>query len=187
MWLVSIPSFIFAVETLNASLCLSILQGFGIADIGTVIAVIFSRFQEKKYGVNLTPILQESIQKSLINASPKHVIKEKVIEFFLLFITLFGTIFVIHGVFHVKLMLLIPIVIIFWMIAFFLYKKRGHKLLTVAKSYVETDLINQAYQLNVMLTVGVLIYGLRQTNFANTVVNSLNWIEMHAPLINPLF
>ena len=48
-------------------------------------------------------------------------------------------------------------------------------------------MLNQTYQLNIMLTVGVLIFGLRQTNFANSIVNSLNLMQEHFPLINPLF
>jgi len=38
-----------------------------------------------------------------------------------------------------------------------------------------------------MLTVGVLIYGLRQTDFANIVVNGFNAVENFIPFINPLF
>src|SRR5690625_3383723 len=93
MWVVSIPSFIFAVETLGASLWTTIIQGFGIAVLGTMMAVVFSHFKEKKAGVNLTPILQQNLKNALTNASHEKVRHKKVIEFFLLFLTLFGTIF----------------------------------------------------------------------------------------------
>lgn len=187
LWVVSIPSFIFAVETLGASLWVAIAQGFVIAAIGTIIAVIFASIREKRYGVELTPILQSNMKKMLANASNEAVRKKKVLEFFFLFITLFGTIFLIHGIFHVKLMLVIPIVIIFWICAFYLFKKRGHKLAGVAKEYFNKGMMNQAYQLNIMLTVGVLIFGLRQTNFASAIVDGLYFMQHHVPLINPLF
>src|SRR5699024_6903895 len=48
MWVISIPSFIFAVETLGASLSMTILQGMGIALLGSVMAMIFAHFREKK-------------------------------------------------------------------------------------------------------------------------------------------
>src|SRR5690625_4750646 len=57
MWVVSIPSFIFAVETLGASLWIAILQGLGIAVIGTIVAVIFNSLRERKYDFDVTNVL----------------------------------------------------------------------------------------------------------------------------------
>src|SRR5690625_3040018 len=128
LWVVSIPSFIFAVETLGASLWIAIIQGFGIASIGTIMAVTFSHFKEKKDGVNLTPILQQNLNNALTNASHEKIRIKKVGEFFLLFLTLFGTIFLFHGLFHIQLMLIIPIVILVWICAFYLWKKKAYKL-----------------------------------------------------------
>lgn len=187
MWVVSIPSFIFAVETLGASLWIAILQGLGIAVIGTIVAVIFNSLRERKYDFDVTNVLQTNMKQVLKNASHEQVRKRKVIEFIFLFITLFGTIFLIHGLFHIKLLLIIPIVIILWIVAFYFIKKRAYKLLGVAKEYFQQGMLNQTYQLNIMLTVGVLIFGLRQTNFTNSIVNSLNLMQEHFPLINPLF
>lgn len=187
LWVVSIPSFIFAVETLGASLWIAILQGLGIAGIGTILAVIFASFKERKYDFDVTDVLRTNMKQVLKNASHKHVRKKKVVEFVFLFISLFGTIFLIHGLFKVKLMLVIPIVIILWICAFYVVKKRIYKLFHVGKEYFQKDMLNQSYQLNVMLTVGVLIFGLRQTEFANNVVNGLHIMQEHFPIINPLF
>src|SRR5690625_2545616 len=187
IWVVSIPSFVFAVETLGASLWITILQGFGVAVIGTLIAVLFSHIKQKRDGIDLTPVLQANIKKVLINASNEKVRKKKVLEFFLLFLTLFGTIFLLHGLFQLPLMLIIPIVIFFWIGAFYLFKKKGNKLPHIANKYFQEDMLNQVYQLNVMLAVGVLIYGLQQTEFANIVVGGLDYMQAHFPLINPLF
>lgn len=187
MWVISIPSFIFAVETLGASLWFTIIQGMVIAFFGTIMAVVFSHFQEKSYGVELTPVLQAEIAKSITNASSKDVRVKKVIEFSLLFITLFGTILILHAVFDIKLMVLIPIVILFWVVGFYAAKRRINKLPTVFEHYFTHDLTKQAYQLNIMLTVGVLIYGLNQTNFSTIVVSGLNYSQEIFPFINVLY
>ncbi|CDQ20731.1 hypothetical protein [Halobacillus karajensis] len=63
LWVVSIPSFIFAVEALGASLGLSILQGFFISFVGILLSVLFSYFQERHYGVDLTAGIQEQLAK----------------------------------------------------------------------------------------------------------------------------
>lgn len=187
MWVISIPSFIFAVETLGASLWIAILQGVGISVIGVILAAIFAHFTEKRYGVDLTPTLQENIKQVLKNASHKKVRKKKVIEFFCLFVSLFGTIFLIHGLFQIPLMLVIPIVIIVWIITFYVIKKKANKLFNVGKEFFHKDMLGQTYQLNIMLAVGVLIYGLRQTEFATVVVDGLNVMQEQFPIINPLF
>lgn len=187
LWVVSVPSFIVAVDTLGASLYISIAQGFGAAIVGTVIAVIFSYFQERTYGVPLTPVLQKEINTILLNASSKKVRIKKVIEFFLLFLTLFGAIFIIYAIWHIPLMILIPVVVIVWVIAFYVLKRRVSKLRFVTAEYVNSGLKKQAYQLNVMTAVGVLIYALNQTDFATHVVGGLNYMQDHFAWLNPLF
>lgn len=186
MWVISIPSFIFAVETLEASLLITILQGMGIAFLGSIMAVIFASFQEKRYGVQLTPVLQTEINKAVENASPKEVRVKKVIEFILLFITLFGTVFLIHALFSIQLMILIPIVIIFWVLSFYIGKRRIYKIPKVLVQYYKHNLTNQAYQLSIMLAVGVLIYALNQTNFSTMTVESLAYIQGILPFVNIL-
>jgi hypothetical protein len=187
LWVISIPSFVFAVETLGATLWIAILQGFGVAMVGTVIAVIFSHFEERKYKTRLTPVLQKEMSHLLKNASNIKVQKKKCIEFFLLFITLFGSIFMFHALFHFQLMLLIPITIIFWVGGFYLYKKKVHKFLFVLNEYRKKDIVSQGYQLNVMISVGILIFALKQTPFAPTVVSSIHYIQTHLPFLNPLY
>lgn len=187
MWVVSIPSFIFAVETLDASLSVTIIQGMVIAIFGTIMAVLFAHVQEKRFGVNLTPTLQAEIIKVTANASPKEVRVRKIIEFGMLFITLFGTVFLIHGLFAVRLMILIPLVIIAWVLSFYIIKRRIKKIPTMLAQYYQHDLTYQAYQLSVMLAVGVLIYALNQTNFSTITVDSLTFIQEALPFINVLF
>lgn len=187
LWVISIPSFIFAVETLGVSLWIAILQGFGIAVVGTILAVLFFYGYEKRQGIDLTPDLQKELTHILTMASSKEVQVKKVVEFAILFLTLFGSIFFLHGYFEMKLMLLIPVVIVFWVSAFYVVKRKSNKLPQVVDVYVKKDLLNQAYQLNVMATVGILIYALQHTAFAQTVVSGLNYMQDHYPFINPLY
>jgi len=187
LWVMSIPSFIYAVETLNASLWKTILQGFFIAMLGTSLAVFLAARQEKRYGVNLTPVLQKALSSLLQQASRPAVQRKKVIEFVWLFITLFGSIVLIHVFFHVRLMLVIPNVIILWTILFYIYKRRLNRLRNVIKVYVKKDIPNQSYQLSIMLSVGVLIYALNQTDFAKHVVSGLYELQSTLPFLNVLY
>lgn len=187
LWIVTVPSFIVAVDTLGASLYISIVQGFGIAIVGTVIALISSYIHERKYKLDITPVLQKEINTILRNASSKEIRVKKVIEFLLLFLTLFGGIFIIYAIWHMPLMILIPLVVIIWIIAFYIYKRRINRLNFIAKTYILSGLQKQAYQLNVMISVGVLIFALNQTSFAINVVNGLNAVENTVSWLNPLF
>jgi hypothetical protein len=187
MWVLSIPSFIFAVETLGASLSITIIQGLAISILASIMSVIFAHFMEKRQEVDLTPELREAITEAVKNASPKDIRIKKVIEFSLLFVSLFGTVFLLHSLFNFRLMILIPIVIIFWVIAFYVLKGRINKLPDVFSKYVKYDLMNQSYQLNVMLSVGVLIFALNQTNLSNVVVDSIDYIQQTFPFINVLY
>jgi len=186
LWVISIPSFIFVVETLGAPLLITIVQGMSLALLGTILAVVFAHFQEKRFGIQITPVLQKRVAEAVSNASPPETRFKKLIEFILLFITLFGTVFVIHGIFHASLMIVIPIVIVVWLSCFYLIKGRVRKLPIVFSRYFRHDLSSQSYQLSVMLSVGVLIYSLHQTNFSMYVVNGLTITQETFPFINVL-
>lgn len=186
LWVISIPSFIFAVDTLGAPLWIAVLQGFGFAIVGTILAVLFASSDEKRYGENLTEGLREEIDNVLQNASSEDVRLKKVIEFILLFITLFGTIFLLHALFDFPLMILIPLVLLVWVITFYVVKGKLYKFPAVVSEYFSTGMTKQAYQLNVMGTVGVLIYALNQTEFASSIIKGLNYLQTLIPLINPL-
>lgn len=81
LWVVSIPSFVFVVDIMNASLFISILQGMGMAVVGVVMAVVFSYFEEKRYGVDLTAGLQSEIDEVLEESVNHKENNKNVIEF----------------------------------------------------------------------------------------------------------
>src|SRR5690625_151926 len=122
-----------------------------------------------------------------LSESVKKVQIRKVIEFFFLFFTLFGVIFSLHAIWDAPLMVLISLVIIFWVIAFYIYKRRAYKLKSVAKQYVSEELFKQTYQLSLMIVIGALIYALDETSFAVHVVDGLNYMQEHLPWLNALY
>src|SRR5690625_6637869 len=69
LWVVTVPSFIVVVDTLNASIYISIAQGFGIALIGTIIGVFFVSSAERRQNLDITSVLQKEINTVLVNAS----------------------------------------------------------------------------------------------------------------------
>src|SRR5699024_1212006 len=165
LWVITVPSFIVVVDTLGASIYISIAQGFGIALVGTILAVLFVAPTERKHNLNITPILQTEINNVLLTASTDiKTRKRNVIEFFLLFFSLFGAIFFIYSIWNIPLMTLIPLTIIGWIITFYLYKQRMYKLKSIAKQYFSNELGKKAYQVALMLSIGTLIYSLNQTN-----------------------
>lgn len=188
LWVITIPSFVVVVDTLNASIYLSIAQGFGVALVGTVIAVLFMTFEERKRDVDLTPLIQKEMEDILEEASADYTVRRKnVIEFILLFVSLFGTIFFIYSIWDVPLLILIPIVIIFWMLIFYIYKQRMYKFKMIAKQYVTEGLNKQTPSLVLMLSVGVLIYAINETGFAASVVSGINYLESQVSWLNPLY
>src|SRR5699024_4132819 len=69
----------------------------------------------------------------------------------------------------------------------YLYKRKAVQMISMAEQFVREDMVKQAYQVNVMLVVGVLIYGLRQTEFVSIIAKGLTYMQAHYSLINPLF
>src|SRR5699024_12327073 len=82
---------------------------------------------------------------------------------------------------------LIPLVIIFWMFFFYIYKQRTYKFKMIAQQYLSEGLKNQTSSLVLMLIIGVLIYSLNLTNFAVNVVEGINTLESYVSWLNPLY
>jgi hypothetical protein len=187
LWVVSIPSFVFVVDIMGASLFISILQGMGMAVVGVIMAVIFSYFEEKRYGVDLTAGLQSEIDVVLQEAVNQKENNKNVIEFAVLFVSLFGTIFLIYSLINIKLLILIPLTIIVWTLVYFIVKGRMNHFFADGKAHVQHGIVTQSYQLSVMLGAGMLIFALNQTRFAETVVDGIYSLQEMIPFLNLLY
>src|SRR5699024_1611112 len=112
LWVISSPSFVFAADALGVPLKIAIAQGAFISGLGCLLAILFATVHEKRGRVQFTPVIQKEIKNIEQYASSPQVQKQKSIEFALLFLTLFGTIFLLHGFLETPIMVLIPVVII---------------------------------------------------------------------------
>ncbi|MYL32801.1 hypothetical protein GLW05_04235 [Pontibacillus yanchengensis] len=187
MWVVSIPSFLFAVDHLGASLPLSIVQGALLSLVGIVLSTMFSYFQEQKYGIPITSGIQEELKR--IGNSSNNQFKDKryVYEFVILFISLFGTIFLLKALWNVKLLLLIPITIIFWILAYFIVKKRPYKLGSYGKRFVQEDIPKQAQQYSILLAAGFLVDSVKKSGVGSYIVDGMFYVADAVPFINFLW
>lgn len=186
LWVITMPSFIFVVETMNASLWISILQGLGIALVGILIAVVFSFFEEKRSGVDVSAGLKAVLADLTIQGEQTENNNRLVIEFILLFVSLFGTIILFHNLVETQLLILIPLVIVCWTLVYFLLKKKLWKFLASAKNFADQPILNQSYQLSVMLGAGMLIYALNQTGFGSVVISGINTLQNAIPFLSIL-
>ncbi|WP_040978722.1 hypothetical protein [Oceanobacillus jeddahense] len=187
LWVVSIPSFAYVVEAMDASLWKSIVQGLGVAVLGTIVAILFFPLENRKYQVNFTRGLQHEIDEIMRHTKNKQETKRIVREFILLFVSLFGSIFILSAWINMELLVLIPLVILMWILCYYIVKRRLYKLTQIASLYIKEEMASKSYQLCVMIGAGMLIAGLTKTGFAGWVVNSLYALEAVAPFINLLY
>lgn len=187
LWVISIPSFIFAVEALEATLWKSMALGFAFAFAGTVLSVIFSYYQEKKYGVDFTYVLKQEIDKAMKNSRNQGRWNKDVAEFVFLFISLFGTIFFVHEVTGLEFLLTIPLVILGWTVLYFLFKRKPANFVVEARYYFSTGIAKQAQQFSILIAAGLLIYALNQSSAGDYVIGGMNYLTSIIPVLNVLF
>src|SRR5699024_685292 len=113
--------------------------------------------------------------------------KKNVIELILLFVSVFGKIFLIYGIWNILLLILIPLDIIVWLFFFYIYIQRTYKFKMIVQQYLSEVLNNLTSSIFFILISGVLIYSLNQTNFAVNVVEGINTLESYVSWLNPLY
>lgn len=187
LWVISIPSFIFAVEALEATLWKSVLLGFGFAFAGTLLSAVFSYYEEKKYGINFSAILQTEIDKAMRNSRNSGKWNHDVVEFLLLFVSLFGAIFIVQELWNLEFLLVIPLVILAWTALYFVLKRRTSNYIKQTKAYFSESIAKQAQQLSILLAAGFLIYALNQSEAGTYIVGGMNYLTSHVKLLNILF
>lgn len=187
LWVISIPSFIFAVEALEATLWKSMALGFVFALAGTTLSVIFSYYQEKKYGVDYSLVLKQEIDKAMKNSRNTGKWNKDVAEFVFLFVSLFGTIFLVHELTGLEFLLTIPLVILGWTLFYFLFKKKSSNLVAETRYYFSAGIAKQAQQFSILIAAGLLIYALNQSDIGDYVISGMNLLTDVVPVLNILF
>lgn len=184
LWVVSIPSFAFAVDHLGASLGWAILQGFSISLLGLFIAVAFAGYKEKKYHVNYTRGIEEELEELAQKVKDKSKWSLYVKEFGLLFLLLFGTVFTVHILSGWSLLLIIPPVIIILTIVFFGVKKKSRLFIKRSKEYASKEISYRSMQFSLMLAAGTLIFSVNQSGIGNYLIDGLFYAEGSIPFVN---
>lgn len=184
LWVISIPSFAFAVDHLDASLGWTIIQGFIISLAGIVLSVYFLSFKEKSYQVDYTVGIQEEMAGRLKHALDAKYAKRLVIEFAVLFLSLFSTIFIIHIVMGWGLLAIIPPIIIVWTVGYFILKKRPKRFFAEMKTYIRKDVGQKSQQFSLLLAAGMLIYAVNNSGVGNYLIDGLFYVEDTMPFVN---
>ncbi|UOQ44280.1 hypothetical protein MUN89_20915 [Halobacillus salinarum] len=187
MWVISIPSFVFAVHTLGASLALSILQGFVISFAGILLSVFFSSFQERHYGIDLTAGIQEELSKIAKSKEEDTNGHRNALEFGFLFVTLFGSIFVLNALWKVELLLIIPIVITAWIFLYFIVRRRIPAIFENGKVYAAKNIPDKAQQFSILLAAGFLIDAVNQSGYGKYIIDGLFYVTDAVPFLNFLW
>ncbi|MBH0231518.1 hypothetical protein [Halobacillus yeomjeoni] len=187
MWVVSIPSFIFAVQALDASLSLAILQGFFISFAGILLSVVFSHYQERHYGVDLTAGIQEELARIEDEKKQAAAGNREAVEFVILFVTLFGSIFLLNAFWDVQLLLIIPIVIVAWVLLYFIFRKRISAVKDHGKIYITKNIPDKAQQFSILLAAGFLIDAVNQSGYGEYIIDGLFYITDAVPFLNFLW
>ncbi|WP_077622692.1 hypothetical protein [Sediminibacillus massiliensis] len=184
LWVISIPSFAFAVDHLGAPLGWTIVQGFLVSVAGILLAVLFASRQESKYGVDFSAGIKEEMDRLVDNTVNPREGKRLVLEFAVLFLSLFSTIFIVHIMFGWGLLLVIPPTILLWTYGYFLIKKKSRQFLSLSKNYVVKEMRFKSQQFSLMLSAGVLIFSVNQSGIGNYMVDGLFYMEQSVPFLN---
>lgn len=184
LWVISIPSFAFAVDHLGASLGWTIMQGFIISVAGIFLSILFLSFKEKSYQIDYTSGIKEEMTKRLAHALDKKQSQRLVIEFAVLFVSLFSTIFMIHILLGWGLLTIIPPIIIIWTCGYFMIKKRPERFLAETKAYIGSEIKQKSQQFSLLLAAGMLIYAVNNSGVGNYLIDGLFYLENAIPFAN---
>ncbi|MBB6450122.1 hypothetical protein HNR44_002100 [Geomicrobium halophilum] len=156
IWVISIPSVVFIIESTGASLGLTMAQGFFISICGVFLSLLFVTIHEKRSGLDYTSGILEELHKKIPTDHAKyhHSLTR---EFVLLFITLFGPVLVINYFLDWGLLMIISICVLVWSCFYYIIKKKGHHLRNHGKNYLRTGILHKSQELGIMLSAGLLI------------------------------
>lgn len=186
-WVISIPSFAYSVETLDASLAKTLAQGFCIAIAGLILAVLYLHFYEKKEKATLS----SDIRNVIAEAAEKVDIREKLhrnpLEFLFLFISLMIMTLVANAILPFGLLTVIPFVIVIWAVIYFITKRKQSALWHEIKEYITKGMAFRAQEISVFMSAGILITALNTSGISEQVMQAIyEWTD-GVPGLNFLF
>lgn len=179
IWVISIPSFAYAVEVIGAPLMISLSQGFLVAVVGTILSLILLRFYEKKHRISFSNDIQNAIHEAIKKEKTEGNRFRNPIEFFILFVTLVLFTTVANTLFDVSLLIVIPIVVFIWAILFFVLKRRIRSFFQEGKQYVQQGVATRAREISILFAASFLISALTTSGLSMAIMNRLyEWTEL---------
>ncbi len=173
LWIISVPSFSYAIQSTGTPLSIAILQGFFASLFGVILAVVFLFFQEKKHKIDLSKGIQAEILRVLPHDQAKGRTIRHIIEFFLLFFSLLGSIVALHLLFEIDILVVIPLVVIGWTFLYFVLKRDLSRLFHESKYYFIRGVPLKAKEMSIILSAGLLIYSLHLSGWGSLFVEAV--------------
>lgn len=184
VWVISFPSFAYAVEVLEVPLVTAIFQGVLLSALGVLLSVLFVIKLVKRSGMSFkieefTEVVVKR-QQDLLN------VKENAIEFLFLFSSLLMSILLFNFLLPLSLLTVIPLVTIIWTGIYFVVKKEKKPLLSDMKQFVKTGLIQKQKEINIFITAGFLVTALETSGIGEFLIKELYMLSTEHILFNLL-
>ncbi|WP_227937191.1 hypothetical protein [Alkalihalobacillus deserti] len=178
LWVVTIPSFSYAVQVSGAPLLKVMIQGFLAASIAFGISLIFFRMKEKKLGVGGLNLLTSELSNQ--NQVGPTYLNKLLIEFFLLFILFVGISIGLHLYASLPLITVIPLVTLVGVTAYFFIKKSFRIFLQTCKQYFFQEVSKKSEELSIYFSVGIFIYTVKVSELGVLLIEAMNFISSFA-------
>lgn len=173
VWVISIPSLAFSIEVMDASLFITFVQGFCMALAGLFLAVIYMKISERRNSYSFSGDIDDVISTVLVKRDNYGKLSHNFFEFFFLFFSLLITTFLANIFIPVSLLIIIPLVIVTWTVAFFLLKRKMPVFLGEIKQYVLAGIPSRAQEFGLLLSVGLLITALNASGLSENVTQGV--------------
>lgn len=178
IWVISIPSFAYSVEVMNASLGHALLQGFLVAIIGSVLSVFLLHRYEKKNNVSFSNDIRNAISAAARSAPKEQTNYRNPVEFLFLFLSLLLLTLVVNSLLDIGLLTVIPIVVVVWAIVYFVLKRKPKVLMQEGKAYVSNGIAPRSREISLLFSAGFFIHSLTSSGLSISVMNELyKWTE----------
>lgn len=178
IWVISIPSFAYSVETMDASLTQALVQGFTVAITGSIIAILFLHRFEKKHQFSFSKDIRSAISEAVRDTSENENVHRNPIEFLFLFVSLLALTLFVNSLVDVGLLTVIPVVVVVWAVAYFILKRKPKKFLQEGKTYVQKGIAPRAREISLLFAAGLFITSLTSSGLSEMLMNGLyKWTE----------
>lgn len=173
VWSLSVPSFVFAVEVLGASVMITMMHGFFLSLVGVLLSSIFFLFYKREETKSLTIEIREIIQNQKTEGNNRRIF----IEFVVLLLSLILLILTLNYLVSWSILRIIPIVIIFWTFGYFLVNKKLNHFVWEGRTFFG-NIPFKSKEISIFLSAGLLVASLNISGIGQKLVEgSYNLVE----------